>query len=138
MSQFPNLVWLKLSSTRVSTKTLETVCRAKTVRKLFLEHVSVENGGLAAISQLDRLQVLGLRGDKIDARGIEHLSKLSSLKTLYIDDLKITAELVAAFRQMTQLDRIWCKRAKFDPHIGKALKKALPECDVELFDKPQK
>jgi Leucine-rich repeat (LRR) protein len=133
VAQLPKLKWLVLSFTKISTKTLETVRLAKSVRKMFLDGVSVDNEGLAQIAEMKNLTYLYFVGDQIDTNGVKHLANLKQLEDLHIDDLTIAPEMVAEFGKMKQL-KLLRTRSDADPAIRKAIKRALLRCDVSFFD----
>jgi hypothetical protein len=133
IAQFSKLTWLSLSNIKkISAKTLEMVRLAKSVRKFFLEGVSLENDALAQIAQMENLTYLCFVGDRVDAVGIEYLSQLKSLEGLTIEELVIAPEIVAAVAKLKTLRELRL-RSKIDPGTAKALKRALPRCKVSLW-----
>lgn len=84
------IVWLKLSDTKVSDATLAEVAKLKNLQKLHLEQTSVTDAGLKNLKGLEHLEYLNLYGTAITDAGLAELAGMKSLKTVYLWQTKVT------------------------------------------------
>jgi uncharacterized membrane protein len=108
------IVWLKLSNTKITNKSMSEIAKLKNLNRLNLEHTAISDAGIAQLKDLKYLEYLNLFDTKITDAGIKELVKLKGLKKVY------------------------CWQTKVSQAGVNALKKALPsvEIDTGWQDKP--
>jgi hypothetical protein len=78
------LVWLKLSDTRITDSAVKIISECVNLSRLQLDSTAITNKGLAGLSALTQLQSLNLVGTTIDAAGLMSLKNLPRLQTIYV------------------------------------------------------
>jgi uncharacterized membrane protein len=101
-------LWLRLSDTQITDKTLAEVAKLTKLTRLHLEQTKITDNGLTQLSTLKNLEYLNLIGTKISDTGIRHLAALKNLKKLYLWKTEVT------------------------PKGAEELKKTLPDLTVDL------
>ncbi len=99
---------------------------------LSLGQTELTDAGFKELGQITQLTSLSLDGSPITETGLAELTRLKALRSLKIMDSKIPEKALAVLSGMKQLTYLGLS----EKHIGKAeadaLKKALPNCDVEI------
>jgi mono/diheme cytochrome c family protein len=103
-----SLVSLNLAGTKFSGASLANLKSLTNLAQLHLEHTQVHDADLAQLSGLVRLTYLNLYDTPVTDAGLEHLKGLPRLRNLHLWQTKVTETGAAA------------------------LKKALPQCDIDL------
>ncbi|WP_121356557.1 c-type cytochrome domain-containing protein [Flavisolibacter nicotianae] len=93
------LVWLKLSDTKISDKALATISGCTNLTLLYLNNTAITDKGLALLNGLHNLQVLSLVGTKVTAAGVSQLDSLKKLQSLYLYGTGIGKEDTALLRK---------------------------------------
>lgn len=101
-------LWLRLTDTQISDKTLAEVAKLTNLTRLHLEQTKITDSGLAQLNTLKNLEYLNLIGTKISDAGIKQLAVLKNLKKLYLWKTDVT------------------------PKGAEELKKILPELRIDL------
>lgn len=83
LKQLPYLQSLTLCGDWVTDAQLQEISHLRPLRRLYLWHPSISNGGLAHLRALDRLVTFGCEGLQITGEGIEHLSALPGLEEIW-------------------------------------------------------
>jgi uncharacterized membrane protein len=83
-------LWLRLSDTQITDKTLAEVGKLTNLTRLHLEQTKITDGGLKELSTLKNLEYLNLIGTKITDTGIKQLASLKNLKKLYLWKTDVT------------------------------------------------
>jgi uncharacterized membrane protein/mono/diheme cytochrome c family protein len=78
------LVWLKLSSTKISDAGLSVVAQCDSLTKLQLDYTGITDKGMERIATLKQLHLLNLVGTKITATGLLKLAVLKKLQSVYL------------------------------------------------------
>ena len=78
------LVWLKLSNTKISDGSLTVIAQCDSITKLQLDYTSITDKGLESIAKLNQLQSLNLVGTNITAKGLLKLTVLKHLQSVYL------------------------------------------------------
>ncbi len=78
------LVWLKLSNTKISDEALTVIAQCDSITKLQLDYTSITDKGLESIAKLNQLQSLNLVGTNITATGLLKLRVLKHLQSVYL------------------------------------------------------
>lgn len=102
------ILWLRLSDTQITDKTLAEVAKLTKLTRLHLEQTKITDNGLAQLSTLKNLEYLNLIGTKISDAGIRQLATLKNLKKLYLWKTGVT------------------------PKGAEELKKAIPNLTIDL------
>lgn len=83
------LVWLKLSNTKISDAALSIIAQCGNITKLQLDHTAVTDKGIATLAALKQLQLLNLAGTATTAKGIMELKELKQLQSVFLYQSKI-------------------------------------------------
>ena len=78
------LVWLKLSDTRIGDSGLALVAQCRNLRIVQLNNTPISDLGLSHFRSLDSLQSLSLVGTGVTANGLQNLRGIKSLRELYL------------------------------------------------------
>ena len=93
------LVWLKLSDTKITDATLAQVAKLKNLQKLHLEQTAITDAGLQQLTGLTNLEYLNLYGTSVTDAGLAQLASLKHLKSIYLWQTKVTEQGVAALKK---------------------------------------
>jgi hypothetical protein len=85
---------------------MERLTALKDLRRLALDHTSVDDDGLKRLSGLDRLESLYLRKTKISDAGLVHLGGLDQLTDLLIGENRITDAGLMHLQKLTNLSSL--------------------------------
>jgi uncharacterized membrane protein/Leucine-rich repeat (LRR) protein len=83
-------IWLKLSNTQITDKTLEEVTKLKNLTRLHLEKTKITDNGLNQLKSLQNLEYLNLIGTSISDTGIQNLVSMKNLKKIYLWQTKVS------------------------------------------------
>ncbi len=83
------LVWLKLSNTRISDKALSIISQCSNITKMQLDHTGVTDKGMITLKALQHLQSLNLAGTVVTAKGLMELKDLKQLQSVFLYQAKI-------------------------------------------------
>ncbi|GGD49856.1 hypothetical protein GCM10011514_12550 [Emticicia aquatilis] len=83
-------LWLKLSNTQITDKSVEFIAKLPNLTRLHLENTKITDNSIKSISTLQNLEYLNLIGTNISDASIQSLSKLKNLKKLYLWKTKVT------------------------------------------------
>ncbi|MEP6747526.1 MAG: c-type cytochrome domain-containing protein [Bacteroidota bacterium] len=78
------LVWLKLSDTKITDSAMEIIAQCKNLTRLQLDSTNISDKGLVVLKGLTQLQSLNLVNTKITAAGLSVLKNLKSLQSVFI------------------------------------------------------
>lgn len=93
------LVWLKLTNTKITDASTASIGKLPNLVKLFLNNTAITDKGLDNISNLKNLEYLNLVNTQITDAGLAKLGKLKSLKKLYLWQTKVTKPAADAFKK---------------------------------------
>lgn len=93
-------LWLKLSNTQVTDKSVEFIAKLTNLTRLHLENTKITDNAVNSISDLPNLEYLNLIETSISDVSIQHLSKLKNLKKLYLWKTKVTLAGVENLKKM--------------------------------------
>lgn len=93
------LVWLKLSDTKISDKASAAVGGCTTLTLLYLNNTAITDKGLSSLKGLHDLQVLSLVGTKVTADGVSQLESLKKIHSLYLYGTGVGKEDTAMLRK---------------------------------------
>jgi uncharacterized membrane protein len=85
-------LWLRLSDTQITDKTLAEVAKLPNLTRLHLEQTKITDNGLNQLTALKNLEYLNLIGTKISDAGIKQLASLKNLKKLYLWKTDVTSK----------------------------------------------
>jgi uncharacterized membrane protein/mono/diheme cytochrome c family protein len=77
------LVWLKLSDTKITDAAMAVIRQCEHLTRLELANTAISDRGLASLSHLQQLQSLNLVGTKITAAGLLQLKDLQQLHSIF-------------------------------------------------------
>ena len=95
----PQVVWLKLSDTRITDAAMPTVAMLKNLQKLHLERTVLTDAGLKQLTALPYLEYLNLYGTRITDAGLASLAGLKALRTVYVWQTDVTPAGIAALKK---------------------------------------
>ena len=93
------LVWLKLTNTKITDASTASIGKLPNLVKLFLNNTAITDKGLDNITNLKNLEYLNLVNTQITDAGLAKLSKIKSLKRLYLWQTKVTKPAAEAFKK---------------------------------------
>jgi uncharacterized membrane protein/mono/diheme cytochrome c family protein len=93
------IVWLKLSDTKITDRTMAEVAKLKNLQKIHLENTAVTDAGLKNLKGLPYLEYVNLVGTQVTDAGLKELAACKSLKQVYVWQTKATEAGVAALKQ---------------------------------------
>lgn len=82
------LVWLKLSDTKVDDSVLAVVAQCTSIRILQLNNTAITDNGLLHLLSLKHLQSISLVGTQVSDRGVQSLKPIKSLKEIFLYQTK--------------------------------------------------
>ena len=83
-------LWLKLSNTQITDKTLVEVAKLQNLTRLHLEKTKITDNGLLQLKPIQNLEYLNLIGTQITDEGLQTLASMKSLKKIYLWQTKVT------------------------------------------------
>lgn len=86
VAQTPELEYLNLAGTHVTSRGIAFLTAASSLRTLYLSNTAIDNAALPTIAALPRLEELDLRGTRVEDEGIAHLLECRSLRTLRLGE----------------------------------------------------
>lgn len=153
---FPNLKTLTMASRAVVRPGFSELVHLHRLERLILDRSYITDAELAAIGGLKRLTYLDLRYTRIGDEGVAHLVNLDQLKTLllarskvsdnaapHLAKIKSLEELNLSFTalspgaipelaKLSKLKRLTLSTTRFPPTAQAALRKHLPNCEIEF------
>lgn len=93
------LVWLKLSDTKITDAALAQVAKLKNLQKLHLAQTKVTDAGLKQLKGLTNLEYLNLYGTAISDAGLAELAGMKNLKIVYLWQTKATETGLATLKK---------------------------------------
>jgi len=94
------IIWLKLSGTKVTDAATKEIVKLKNLNKLHLEYTAVTDAGLTALKDLQYLEYINLVGTKVTDAGLKNLASSKSLKNIYIWKSAVTENGVAEVQKL--------------------------------------
>ncbi len=101
------LVWLKLSNTKITDLGIASIAQCSNLCKLDLSNTAISNKGLEGLATINQLQVLNLVGTKINEQGLLALKSLKQLQTVYLFQTQVNKNQWSGLKKLfpnTQLD----------------------------------
>ncbi|MDB5262975.1 MAG: ribonuclease inhibitor [Adhaeribacter sp.] len=102
------LVWLDMSSSKITDKGLPALAGFKNLTCLSLDNTAVTDAGLKHLEKLTNLHYLNPYGTNVTDKGLKSLAACKSLKNLYLWQTQVTSAGVAA------LQRAWGANVKIN------------------------
>ncbi len=91
LSKIPEqTLWLRLSDTQITDKTIDEVVKLKNLTRLHLENTKISDASLSKLSALQNLEYINLIGTKITDAGLRQLANCKNLKKVYLWQSKAT------------------------------------------------
>lgn len=94
------LVWLRLSGTKLTDKGLRNLAGLISLKRLFLDHTNITDTGILQLNGLKNLEFLNLTTTAVSSGGLQKLDGLQNLARLYIFDTKVKASELHSLRKM--------------------------------------
>ena len=91
-AQLPNLEFLDLTQTRISSDGLAPLTKLPALQTLILNGTAVSSQGLAPLAQIKTLKWLFLGDTPIDDTAVVHLKQLGNLDELFVRGTRISAD----------------------------------------------
>lgn len=83
-------LWLKLSNTQITDKTLVEIAKLKNLTRLHLEGTKISDNGLQQLKELKNLEYLNINGTSVTDAGLKVLGAMKWLKKVYVWKTKAT------------------------------------------------
>ncbi|MEZ4900449.1 MAG: c-type cytochrome domain-containing protein [Spirosomataceae bacterium] len=93
------IVWLKLSDTKITDAAAATIAQLKNLQKLHVENTSISDATLEKIKGLPYLEYLNLVHTSVTDVGIKQLAGTKSLHSLHVWQTKVTEDGIVALKQ---------------------------------------
>lgn len=93
------IVWVKLSGTKITDQGASTLAKLKNLQKLHLENTAISDVTIKKIKDLPLLTYLNLVNTQVSDTGIKELSSAKKLSSLHLWKTKVTEAGVAALKQ---------------------------------------
>ncbi len=93
------IVWLKLSDTRLTDAGMPEVAKLKNLNKLYLERTQISDAGLQQLKDVPYLELLNLIGTKVTDKGLLALSQHKALKQVYVWKSAVTEAGIEALKK---------------------------------------
>jgi uncharacterized membrane protein len=91
LSKLPDqTLWVRLSDTKISDKTVDELIKLKNLTRLHLENTKITDAGIAKLSALQNLEYINLIGTGITDAGLKQLANCKNLKKIYLWQSKAT------------------------------------------------
>jgi hypothetical protein len=84
------IIWLKLSNTKLSDQQMEIISSLKSLTRLSLERTSITDKGILTLQKLTSLQYINLIGTKVTSKGLAQLKDLNKLTKIFLYQTSIT------------------------------------------------
>ena len=120
------IVWLKLGSTQITDKSLSEISKYPHLNRLNLEHTAITDAGIAQLKNLKYLEYINLFDTKVTDVGIAELAKLKGLKKVYCWQTKVTIAGVNALKKAlpnVEIDMGWQDKLPMTDTSTKVLEK---------------
>ena len=88
------LVWLKLSDTKISDSALAVISQCTNLRILQLNNTAITDKGLSQLHSLNNLQSISLTGTAITASGLQSLRRIKTLHELFLYQTKAIKDFI--------------------------------------------
>ena len=85
------LVWLKMSSTKITDSALFVISQCTNVTLLQLNNTNITDKGLGTLKKLGNLQSLSLVGTGVTGQGVLQLQPLKGLQSMYVYKTKVNS-----------------------------------------------
>ncbi len=92
----PNIVWLRLSDTRLTDTGLASLAAFNNLTRLYLDHCPIEGSGLTALAKMENLVLLSLSGTRVTAGALAQLPALPKLKRVFLYKTPVSGQPLAA------------------------------------------
>ena len=93
------IIWLKLSGTKITDASMVEIAKLKNLNKLHLEYTAVTDLGLKNLQNLPYLEYLNLVGTKVTDAGLQSLASLKAIKDVFVWKSGVTEAGVAQLRK---------------------------------------
>ena len=93
------IVWLKLSNTKVTDLAASQIGQLPNLVKLFLTNTAITDAAIDQLLGLKHLEYLNLVNTNITDVGLAKLAKIKSLKKIYLWQTKVTKPAFEAFKK---------------------------------------
>lgn len=93
------IVWVKLSGTKITNQAAATLAKLKNLQKLHLENTAISDATIKKIKDLPLLTYLNLVNTQVSDAGIKELSSAKKLSSLHLWKTKVTEAGMAALKQ---------------------------------------
>jgi hypothetical protein len=125
---------VRLILAKITDDSLSALSGCRRLRALDVSRCSkVTDAGVRMLSACAELEELDLAGTKATGGCLSALSGLANLRTLHLQGQKLTDRDVPALASIRSLRRVMLGRNKITGAGFAALKRALPECDINTL-----
>lgn len=93
------IVWLRLTDTKIGDSALQVVAQLPQLTRLQLEHTAITDAGLPVLADCRQLKYLNLVGTKISDKGVMALQKNKALRELFIYQTAVTPAAIGQLQK---------------------------------------
>jgi uncharacterized membrane protein len=91
LSKLPEqTLWLRLSDTQITDKSVDEIIKLKNLTRLHLENTKITDAGVSKLTSLKNLEYINLIGTGITDAGLKQLANCKTLKKIYLWQSKAT------------------------------------------------
>ena len=154
LADYSEVRTLWLDRTQISSSGLRELIALPNLAVLYLSEAKVSGDGIAELHKLPQLRFASFKGCQLTPEDLERLSGLQNLDTLGLDHTNVGDEHLAKLNDLPKLRTLWLSKcpvtdaavehlqkfstlhtlylhgSEVSEHGAKALKKALPNCQV--------
>jgi hypothetical protein len=94
----PRIAWLDLATTGIDDHALGSVATMSELRRLHLQHTTIEGDGLVHLTELATLEYLNLYGTNVGDAALDHLAAMGGLQTVYLWQTQVSEDGVNGLR----------------------------------------
>lgn len=124
----------RFDAAKITDAALAALSNCTGLRTLLLGRCSkVTDAALPHIARCTLIEELSLAGTKVTGKGLAQLEPLTKLHTLHLQQQKLTDKDVPTLARLTSLKLLLVNKNKFTGAGFAALKRALPNCDVNTL-----
>lgn len=127
---FPQLRWLDLTWTNVSSRGVAHLKDCKELRDLSIATPSMDDTAMQTVRNLTALEELDISGTQITDKGLEEIRYLQHLKVLRLAVTQITDEGLLKLSGLKDLEMIDARQTRITPQGIERLKQSLPKVVV--------
>jgi hypothetical protein len=123
---------LQIADNRITDTGVQHLRGLTNLQVLELDNTQITDAGLKDLTGLTKLKVLTLSNTQVTDTGLKSLKALNGLEELWLEKTQVTDAGLDTLKGLTRLKRLLLTGCKATPDGVKELRKALPNCLINL------